>query len=100
MWMCVPAGCVEPISTPQHGAAADKAEADRLAKEEADKAFARMQIKACTKWANSHLKSKGIQMDDITKELSSGLNLCDLLSLMTGEQVTPPNGPKEVELET
>jgi len=61
---------------------------------------ARMQIKAFTKWANSHLKSKGIQMDDITKELSSGINLCYLLSLMTDEQVTPPNDPKEVELET
>ena len=70
------------------------------ADDETDKAFASMRIKAFTKWANSHLKSKGIQMDDITKELSSGLNLCYLLSLITDEQVTPPNGPKEVELET
>ena len=59
---------------------------------------ARKQIKAFTKWANSHLKSKAIKMDDITKELSSGLNLCYLLSSMSGEQVTPPNGPEEVEL--
>ena len=56
------------------------------------------QTKAFTKWANSYLKSKGIQqVDDVTQGFSSGLNLCYLLSLMTGEQVTPPNGPEEVE---
>lgn len=57
-----------------------------------------MQTKAFTKWANSHLKSKGIKMDDITKELSSGLNLCYLLSSMTGEKVIPPNSPRKVQL--
>ena len=59
---------------------------------------ARIQTKAFTKWANSHLKSKGIKMDDITKELSSGLNLCYLLSSMTGEKVIPPNSPRKVQL--
>ena len=57
---------------------------------------ARMQTKAFTKWANSHLKTKGIKMDDITKDLSSGLNLCYMLSSMTGETVKPPNSAKKV----
>ena len=57
---------------------------------------ARMQTKAFTKWANSHLKTKGIKMDDITKDLSSGLNLCYMLSSMTGKTIKPPNGAKKV----
>ena len=57
---------------------------------------ARMQTKAFTKWANSHLKVKGIKMDDITKDLSSGLNLCYMLASMTGETVKPPNSTKKV----
>ena len=56
----------------------------------------RMQTKAFTKWANSHLKTKGIKMDDITKDLSSGLNLCYMLSSMTGETIKPPNNSKKV----
>ena len=57
---------------------------------------ARMQTKAFTKWANSHLKIKGIKMTDITKDLSSGLNLCYMLSSMTGETIKPPNNSKKV----
>ena len=35
-------------------------------------------------------------MDDITKEFSSGLNLCYMLSAMTGDTVKPPNSGKQV----
>lgn len=57
---------------------------------------AAVQTKVFTKWANSYLKTKGIQMDDITKEFSSGLNLCYMLSAMTGDTVKPPNSGKQV----
>jgi len=59
-----------------------------------------MQTKAFTKWANSHLKVKGIKMDDITKDLSSGLNLCYMLASMTGETVKPPNSTKKLAKKT
>ena len=61
---------------------------------------ARMQTKAFTKWANSHLKTKGIKMDDITKDLSTGLNLCYMLSSMTGDTIKPPNSAKKLNKKT
>ena len=56
-----------------------------------------LHTKAFTKWANAYLKDKGIQINDITKDLKNGLNLCHLLSALTGEHVKPPNGAKSVQ---
>ena len=56
----------------------------------------RTQTKGFTKWANAHLKFKGKKMDDITKDLQSGLNLCYMLTHMTNEIVKPPNNSKKV----
>ena len=41
---------------------------------------ARMQTRAFTTWANAQLKVKGVKIEDITKDLSDGLVLCQLLS--------------------
>jgi actinin alpha len=57
------------------------------------------QRKAFLRWANSHLKVTGQQIESIETGFKDGILLCKLIGILTGEEVPFPNPPKKCKME-
>ena len=47
----------------------------------------RVQKKTFTRWANNHLKARGLAIEDLTEDVRSGVLLLNLLEVIGGESV-------------
>jgi Ca2+-binding EF-hand superfamily protein len=45
----------------------------------------KIQIKTFTKWTNSHLAKRGLKLDSLTEDLKTGVNLANLLEVISEE---------------
>lgn len=52
-----------------------------------DKEWERIQERAFTKWVNSHLKRRGLMVEDISKDLSDGVKLINLYEAISEESL-------------
>lgn len=50
-------------------------------------AWIRVQKKTFTRWANNHLKSRGLNIEDLTEDVKNGVLLLNLLEVIGGESV-------------
>jgi len=50
-----------------------------------EKTWERIQKKTFTGWVNNHLKKRGLKVEDLTTDLSSGINLYNLLEIISDE---------------
>jgi hypothetical protein len=60
-----------------------------------EKNYAEVQARTFTKWANSHLKGRGITIGNVVGDLGDGISLCYLLESISGEGIQVNKNPKQ-----
>jgi Ca2+-binding EF-hand superfamily protein len=60
-----------------------------------DKNYAEVQSRTFTKWANTHLKGRGIALKNVVGDLEDGINLCYLLEAISGEPIQVNKNPRQ-----